>query len=219
MRKLLYAGNLPASATAGDLEQLFRQHGTVETAQIMADPRTGRSLGFGFVEMADGAEAAIAALHGTQFQGRSLTVNEAQRYSDEPHQGRLSDIIDRFEAHYDRPESPEFRKAVDDLRQLAETGDAEASQELADVLALAGPYYDPEAAYKWYYIALSQQGYTVGWQDHNHTPPYYCGPVGDFRNESMVSDLVVTLGWERVWQLDKEAEHWMADRNLTSRST
>ncbi|HUG94208.1 MAG TPA: hypothetical protein VML55_25490 [Planctomycetaceae bacterium] len=219
MTKLLYSGNLPVSATAADLEQLFRQHGTVVTARVMAHPRTGRSLGFGFVEMAEGTEAAIAALHGTMFQGRSLTVTEAQRYSDEPHQDRLSDILDRFEAHYDRPESPEFRKVIDDLRELAETGHAEAAQQLADVLAFPGPYYDPEAAYKWYYIALSQQGYTVAWEDHNHTPPYYCGPVGDFRNESVVSELVDTLGWERVWQLDKEAEHWMAERNLTNRST
>lgn len=86
-------------------------------------------------------------------------------------------------------------------------------------VALPGPYYDPQAAYKWYYIALSQQGYTVGWEDLNHTPPHYCGPVGDFRNECMVSDLVVTLGWERVWQLDKEAARWLAQRNLSKRCT
>jgi hypothetical protein len=203
MRRLLYTGNLSDSTTAADLEQLFRQHGTVRTAQITADPRTGRSLGFGLVEMTEGAEAAIRALHGTQFQDRSLTVYEARRYPDE----------------YTHDESPEFRKAADNLRELAEKGDAAAAHQLADVLAFPGPYYDPQAAYKWYYIALSQQGYTVGWEDHNHTPPHYCGPVGDFRNECMVSDLVIALGWERVWQLDKEAEHWMAQRNLTHRLT
>jgi hypothetical protein len=201
MRTLLYAGNIPDSATAADLEPLFRRHGSVVATQITVDPRTGRSLGFGFVEMSDGAEAAIRALHGIEFQGRGLTVYEARRYSDD----------------YSHDESPEFRKAVDHLRELAESGDADAAQELADVLAFPGPYYDPQAAYMWYYIALSQQGYTVGWEDHNHTPPHYCGPVGDFRNECMVSDLVVALGWERIWQLDKEAEDWMAQRNLTRR--
>lgn len=200
MRTLLYAGNIPDSATAADLDQLFRQHGTVVAAQIIADPRTGGSLGFGFVEMSEGAEAAIRALHGTEFQGRSLTVYKEAQYPDE----------------YTHDESPGFRKTFDEARERAETGDPEAARELADILCFPGPYYDPQAAYKWYYIALSQEGYTVGWQDDNHNPPHYCGPVGDFRNECMVSGLVVTLGWERIWQLDKEAAHWMAERNLTS---
>jgi len=203
MRILLYVGNIPDSAAAADLKQLFQPHGTVVAAQTIADPRTGRSLGYGFVEMSAGGEEARRALDGTQFQGRSLTVRKERQYPDE----------------YTHDESPEFRKAVEDLWERAETGDPDAAHELADILYFPGPYYDPQAAYKWYYIALSQQGYTVGWEDHNHTPPHYCGPVGDFRNECMVSDLVVALGWERVWQLDKEAEHWMAERNLTKRCT
>ncbi len=107
-------------------------------------------------------------------------------------------------------ENPHMRRAVDELRVRAESGDPDAARELADILYFPGPYYDPQAAYKWYYVALSQQGYTVDWHDENHDPPNYCGPVGDFRNECMVSDLVVTLGWERIRQLDKEAEHWLA---------
>jgi hypothetical protein len=62
---------------------------------------------------------------------------------------------------------------------------------------------------------LCQQGYSVGWKDHNRTPPYYCGPVGDFRNESTVGELVVELGWDRVRQLDQEAARWLAEQRGT----
>jgi hypothetical protein len=198
----LYAGNLPASATAADLAPLFRQHGTVVAAHIIADPKTGRSLGFGFVEMTDGADVAIAALNGTEFQGRSLAVYEARRVHDD----------------YRHDDSRGTARTIEDLRQRAESGDVEAAHELAEIIAFPGPHFDPQAAYKWYYIALSQQGYSVGWEDCNHTPPHYCGPVGDFRNECMVSDLVVMLGWERIRQLDKEAEQWLAERQRTPRS-
>jgi hypothetical protein len=128
----------------------------------------------------------------------------------------LDEVISRPGIDFDSRSGPEFAQMLADLRILAESGHIEAAQELADQLALPGPHHDPVAAYKWYYISLTRQGYTAWWEDHNHTPPYYCGPVGDFRNESMVSDLVLELGWERVWQLDKEAAQWMAERNLTS---
>jgi len=78
MSKNLYVGNLSFSCTADDLRELFSQHGNVSSAQVVSDRETGRSRGFGFVEMADGGEAAISALNGTDFQGRSLTVNEAR---------------------------------------------------------------------------------------------------------------------------------------------
>ena len=78
MSKNLYVGNLSFSCTADDLRELFSQHGNVASAQVVSDRETGRSRGFGFVEMGDGGEAAINALNGTDFQGRSLTVNEAR---------------------------------------------------------------------------------------------------------------------------------------------
>ena len=78
MSKNLYVGNLSFSCTADDLRELFSQHGNVASAQVVSDRETGRSRGFGFVEMGDGGEAAIAGLNGTDFQGRSLTVNEAR---------------------------------------------------------------------------------------------------------------------------------------------
>ena len=76
--KNLYVGNLPFSTTDADLSQVFSQFGTVTKAQVIMDRETGRSRGFGFVEMSSGAEEAIEAMNNAEFQGRRLTVNEAQ---------------------------------------------------------------------------------------------------------------------------------------------
>ena len=80
MGKKLYVGNLPYSATDSDLQRMFEAHGAVQSAQVVVDRDTGRSKGFGFVEMETGeaAQAAISALNGQDFDGRSLTVNEAR---------------------------------------------------------------------------------------------------------------------------------------------
>ena len=78
MSKNLYVGNLAFGCTADDLRELFSQHGNVSSAQVVSDRETGRSRGFGFVEMSDGGEAAISSLNGTDFQGRAMTVNEAR---------------------------------------------------------------------------------------------------------------------------------------------
>src|SRR5688500_2806767 len=84
MGKKLYVGNLSYSVDGSELEQLFGQHGQVVSAQIINDRETGRSKGFGFVGMANDAEAdaAIAALNGQQHGGRALTVNEARPRDD-----------------------------------------------------------------------------------------------------------------------------------------
>jgi RNA recognition motif-containing protein len=84
MGKKLYVGNLSYEVTDGDLEKLFAAHGTVESAQVIMDRDTGRSKGFGFVEMKSDqeAQAAIAALNGQESGGRSLTVNEARPRED-----------------------------------------------------------------------------------------------------------------------------------------
>ena len=76
----IYVGNLPFSTTDADLESLFSNHGTVTSARVVMDRETGRSRGFGFVEMAsdDEGRAAIAALNGDDTMGRALTVNEAK---------------------------------------------------------------------------------------------------------------------------------------------
>jgi cold-inducible RNA-binding protein len=78
MSKKLYVGNLAFSTTSDDLKQAFSQFGNVQSASVVTDRDSGRSRGFGFVEMGDGAEAAIQGLHGTDLQGRTLTVNEAK---------------------------------------------------------------------------------------------------------------------------------------------
>ena len=80
MGKKLYVGNLSYTMSSSDLEQLFGQYGTVTSAQVIQDRETGRSKGFGFVEMSSDAEAqaAIQGLNEQQHQGRPLAVNEAR---------------------------------------------------------------------------------------------------------------------------------------------
>jgi RNA recognition motif-containing protein len=80
MGKKLYVGNLSYEVSDSDLSTMFGPHGNVESAQVIMDRDTGRSKGFGFVEMGSDqeAQAAIAALNGKEFNGRALTVNEAR---------------------------------------------------------------------------------------------------------------------------------------------
>ena len=80
MSMKLYVGNLTYEVNDAGLEQMFAPHGSVKSAQVIMDRDTGRSKGFGFVEMTNDneARAAIAALNGQQVEGRSLTVNEAR---------------------------------------------------------------------------------------------------------------------------------------------
>jgi RNA recognition motif-containing protein len=80
MGSKIYVGGLPYAATEQQLSDLFAQHGAVESARVITDKFTGQSRGFGFVEMSasEDAQKAIAALNGTQMDGRTLTVNEAK---------------------------------------------------------------------------------------------------------------------------------------------
>ena len=74
----IYVGNISWGLTDQDLENVFAEYGTVTSAKIITDRATGRSRGFGFVEMSDGAEAAVEALNGTEVDGRALVVNESR---------------------------------------------------------------------------------------------------------------------------------------------
>ena len=89
MGRKIYVGNLSYNTTESELESLFGAHGSVQSAQIISDKMTGRSKGFGFVEMAsdEEAQAAIAALNGQEVDGRTLTVNEAKPKEDRPRGG------------------------------------------------------------------------------------------------------------------------------------
>ena len=84
MGSKLYVGNLSYNTSSSDLEQLFGQHGTVQSAEVIQDRETGRSKGFGFVQMGtdEEAQAAISALNGQEHDGRALTVNEAKPRED-----------------------------------------------------------------------------------------------------------------------------------------
>jgi RNA recognition motif-containing protein len=86
MAKKLYVGNLSWQCTADDLLALFQEHGAVVRTQVISDKETGRSRGFGFVEMHSDGEAqnAIEALNGREYQGRLLSVNEARAREPRP---------------------------------------------------------------------------------------------------------------------------------------
>jgi cold-inducible RNA-binding protein len=83
----LYVGNMAFSTTEETLRELFSQYGTVTKAQLVMDRETGRPRGFAFIEMSDGGDQAIAALNGSQLDGRSLTVNEAKPREERPRSG------------------------------------------------------------------------------------------------------------------------------------
>jgi RNA recognition motif-containing protein len=89
MGSKLYVGNLSYNTTSSDLEALCASHGTVQSAEVIQDRDTGRSKGFGFVQMGSDqeAQAAIAALNGQEIEGRALTVNEAKPREDRPRGG------------------------------------------------------------------------------------------------------------------------------------
>jgi RNA recognition motif-containing protein len=83
--KTIYVGNLPFSASEDELRKLFSRYGEVHSVNLIMDRETGRPRGFGFVEMeSEGAQAAIAALNGTQLGGRALRINEARERERKP---------------------------------------------------------------------------------------------------------------------------------------
>ena len=100
----IFVGNLAFSATDHDLRQLFEQYGVVDKINVITDRDTGRSKGFGFVEMSESqaAKAAIQGLNGKELEGRALTVNEAKprEPTEKPaHPCRIKDIVRPIAAH------------------------------------------------------------------------------------------------------------------------
>jgi hypothetical protein len=107
-----------------------------------------------------------------------------------------------------------FEKALDMVEANLKDDSCEYGQLLGEIYAFSKAYGDPEKAYFYYYIGLSQNGYSVGFRDENHDPPYYCGPVGDFRNEVQVCELVEELGWDKIKQIDLKALEWLTRNNF-----
>ncbi|MTW12574.1 hypothetical protein GM658_18350 [Pseudoduganella eburnea] len=119
------------------------------------------------------------------------------------------ELCAQIDALCEQKDSPEFKSALSQLEKFAEAGSADAAEFLAELLAYDGCCHDAARAYKWYFVSLSSQGYSTEFNDRNGSPAHYRGPVGDFRNESMVSDLVTRLGFEKVLCLDQEAREWL----------
>lgn len=110
--------------------------------------------------------------------------------------------------------NPVFQEALNMVEASLKDNPSEYGQLLGEMYAFSKAYRNPEKAYYYYYIGLSQDGYSVGFRDENHDPPYYCGPAGDFRNESQVSELVIELGWERIGQMDLKAREWLCQNDF-----
>lgn len=111
--KKLFVGNFSFDTTEADLRQWFEPHGAVDSASVVTDRDTGRSRGFGFVEMANNgeAEAAIAALNGKEIGGRALTVNEARPKAERSggfRGGRGGGGRDDYRGHSRQPREPRW---------------------------------------------------------------------------------------------------------------
>jgi RNA recognition motif-containing protein len=114
--KNLYVGNLPHSTTEAELRNIFEVHGAIEKITLVMDRDTGRSRGFGFVEMTNASDAdkAIAALNGTDLGGRTLTINEAKPKTGRPRSGGHrfggggSRAQDDYRGHPRQPREPRW---------------------------------------------------------------------------------------------------------------
>jgi RNA recognition motif-containing protein len=111
----IFVGNFSFSTTEDDLRELFQPFGNIDSVAVVTDRQTGRSRGFGFVEMSDSGEAekAIAALNGKEYSGRTLNVNEARPKADNggfrgPRQGGRGGRQDDYRGHARQPREPRW---------------------------------------------------------------------------------------------------------------
>ena len=114
-------------------------------------------------------------------------------------------ICDRLEANWEDQDGDEFRAAFSGLQSYVLGGGIDGAEYLAEIRWLDGPHQDLEDAYRWYYVTHAHAGALVEYHNESGMPDYYCGPSGDFRNESVVSNLIDRLGLERIRALDIEA--------------
>ena|SRR5687768_3156625 len=116
---------------------------------------------------------------------------------------RLADILDS-----EGESSSAFAEALEQMERLAERGNVEAAEAVAEVFAFSDQHRNVEKAYVWYHVALANQGYSTLFRNEL-APPHYAGVVGDFRNEAQVNDLVTALGFTRAQELDIVAQEWI----------
>jgi hypothetical protein len=108
-------------------------------------------------------------------------------------------------------ESDEFKNALAILRSAVLTGHLQYAGLVAEVTGLPGPNHDASLAYTLYHVAYAVDGYAVSWANESDDPSHYLGPVGDFRNEAMVSDMIQELGLAAIPALDAAASEILAN--------
>ncbi len=143
-----------------------------------------------------------------------------QRAADDRRRKELTDPANSQEAaeylslHGYDVANPTFEKALQTVETSLKDSPSEYGQLLGEIYTFSKAYRNPDKAYYYYYIGLSQDGYSVGFRDKNHDPPHYLGPVGDFGNEPQISELVDELGWDRIKQIDLKASEWLSQNNF-----
>jgi len=106
--------------------------------------------------------------------------------------------------------SEEFAEALATLVSAVEEGDLQYAGLVAEIFALPGPRHNAALAYKFYYVSHSEDGYMCKWANESKDPQHYLGPVGDFRNEAMVNDMMLELGLSAIPALEAEAAKLVA---------
>lgn len=139
---------------------------------------------------------------------------EDKRLAELTDPGNAEEAAEYLSLHGYDAATPTFEKALGMVEAALQDNPCDYGQLLGEMYAFSEAYRDAERAYYYYFIGLSQHGYSVGFRDMNHDPPNYGGPVGDFRNESQVSALVDELGWDKVKQIDLEARAWLTENGF-----
>ncbi len=124
--------------------------------------------------------------------------------------GDLSELFDRAELSADSKDYLSREGLLSELERVAEAGWENAARALAEELSKPGSRRDAEQAYKWYHIAFAWDDYETSWSNQNDENNAYLGVDGDFRNESVVSELVDEITHSRLQELDAEATTWLS---------
>lgn len=148
----------------------------------------------------------MAELHARFEEGRLARAMRLKELTDPANAAEAAEYLTLTD---DEVAGPVFEKAIQLVENNLKDNPSEYGQLLGEIYAFSPAYKNPEKAYYYYYIGLSQDGYNVGFRDENHDPPHYRGPVYDFRNEDPVPDLVISLGWDTIKRIDINAREWL----------